>query len=506
MLIKKNWAHSHNFKSIVELVAACDGEKIKKHPLHAPQNANYISPEYISNYIQIMNDHIKLPLLASLRTFGPFTLLNDETSDVTTTEQMTIYATFNYQGTIKEHYTGIIPISKLVGTELSAPNIMKALIKFFDEINVPITQARFFCMDNTNVHSGSRGGLKRYILHEIPMALWVGCGNHNLGLCFKHLLKEFPCVTEFDATLLSLWKYFRYRTLAVNLLQEFAEAYDENQVLPICPSTTRWTSHGRACRALYEGYVAQIGALTVCYNNRKEPEALGIFMAITSETFIASLLILRDVFEAIAPLNLVLQTGNEQLCFTDVKTYVHLTRLKLENLRAGEVKWFKEENFDDMVLKAQQQTLSLPPSARLRSVDTSFGWERYVEDVFEKFLPAFTVQLDNAFEQLEFWMAFDILDLRKLPEKKEVLIQYGDKELQGLGEYYGTQKVKRFEGKSNAQDADIDTTALTAEWLLFKSIMFEKRLWYRSKADRDISRAYLENVQELIKKRESYTP
>ena len=159
-----------------------------------------------------------------------------------------------------------------------------------------------------------------------------------------------------------------------------------------------------------------------------------------------------------------------------------------------------------MVLKTQQQTLSLPPSARLRSVDTSFGWERYVEDVFEKFLSAFKVELDDAFEQLEFWMAFDILDLRKLPEKNEDLIQCGDNELQGLGEHNGTQKVKKFEGKSNAQDTDIDTTTLTAEWLLFKSIMFEKRLWYRSKVDRDISRAYLENVQELIKKRESYTP
>ena len=79
-------------------------------------------------------------------------------------------------------------------------------------------------------------------------------------------------------------------------------------------------------------------------------------MAITSEIFIASLLMLRDAFEAIAPLNLVLQTGNEQLCLTDVKTNVHLTRSKLENLRAGESKWFKEENFDDMVCKAQQQT------------------------------------------------------------------------------------------------------------------------------------------------------
>ena len=71
LLIKKNWAHTHNFKSIVELVAACGGEEIKKHLLHAPQKANYMSPEYISKYIQIMNDHIKLAFCSS----GPLCFL-----------------------------------------------------------------------------------------------------------------------------------------------------------------------------------------------------------------------------------------------------------------------------------------------------------------------------------------------------------------------------------------------------------------------------------------------
>ena len=47
------------------------------------------------------------------------------------------------------------------------------------------------------------------------------------------------------------------------------------------------------------------------------------------------------------------------------------------------------------------------------------------------------VQLDDAFEQLEFWMDFDILDHCRLTEKKEDLIQYGDNELQGLGKHYG---------------------------------------------------------------------
>ena len=196
----------------------------------------------------------------------------------------------------------------------------------------------------------------------------------------------------------------------------------------------------------------------MCYNKRKDPEVLGIFIAITSEIFIASLLMPRNAFEAIAPLNLVLQTGNKQLCLTDVKTYVHVTRSELENLRAGETKWFKEKNFDDMVCKTQQQTLSLPPSARLRSADTSLGWEHYVTAVFKKFLSEFIVQLDVAFEQLEFWMAFDIFDPRKLPEKKD-LIQYGNNKLQDLGEHYGMQKVNRFEGKVNVQDAGTDTIA-----------------------------------------------
>ena len=187
LLTKKNRAHSNSFKPIAELVAACSGEEIKKHLLHAPQNANCMSPEYIPN---IFKSWI---ITSSYLFLHHFVLLahNDETSDVTTTKQMTVYATFNYQGTIKENYVGIIPISKLVGTKLNAPNIMKALIKFFNKIYIPIMQARFSCMDNTNVNSGSCGSLKRYILHEIPMALWVGCRNSKLTLCFKHLLKEF---------------------------------------------------------------------------------------------------------------------------------------------------------------------------------------------------------------------------------------------------------------------------------------------------------------------------
>ena len=74
-----------------------------------------------------------------------------------------------------------------------------------------------------------------------------------------------------------------------------------------------------------------------------------------------------------------------------------------------------------------------------------------------------------------------------------------------MGVFHGTKKVDKFKGKVNTQDPDIDLTALKAEWQLFRTLIFEKHQSYRSKVDKDISRANPENHQELIKKRERYT-
>ena len=55
-------------------------------------------------------------------------------------------------------------------------------------------------------------------------------------------------------------------------------------------------------------------ALTVCLNKRKEPEALGLFTEIKDEEFTTSILMLRDIFDAVHPLNLVIQKGDGLLC------------------------------------------------------------------------------------------------------------------------------------------------------------------------------------------------
>ena len=143
------------------------GKELQAYLLTSPKKATFMSPDFLQKYIQIMDEHLKLPLLASLKC-GPFTFFSDETQDTTSTEQLAIYVTFEHAGKIKEHFIGILPVSKLAGTTLLAQNIMKVLVEFFESIEVSISSCRFSCMDTTNVNSGDQGRLKRLPKHAVP--------------------------------------------------------------------------------------------------------------------------------------------------------------------------------------------------------------------------------------------------------------------------------------------------------------------------------------------------
>ena len=65
-MIRKNWAHSHNFCDIVELVADCGAKEIFSHLPTAPKNAKYLSPLYASKYIETISNYMKQPLLENM--------------------------------------------------------------------------------------------------------------------------------------------------------------------------------------------------------------------------------------------------------------------------------------------------------------------------------------------------------------------------------------------------------------------------------------------------------
>ena len=127
----------------------------------------------MSKYTETMSNYMKQSLLENMCS-NLYSFYTDETSYVTSIEQLAIYATFLRNQSISKHFVSLMPISKEVGAHLSAVNIMSALKNFFVKNDINLQQARFICMDTTNVNSGAKNGLKRHLEHKVPLlkSIW----------------------------------------------------------------------------------------------------------------------------------------------------------------------------------------------------------------------------------------------------------------------------------------------------------------------------------------------
>ena len=143
---------------------------------------------------------------------------------------------------------------------------------------------------------------------------------------------EYTNISSTDATLLALWKYFHYRPLGLNVLKEPAHAYEEHVIIPVFPSATRCRAHGEACKVVYDRYQQLLVALSVALNERREPEAMDRFVALAEEELLTTLLLPRDIIDAIASLNLALGEKLESSCLSDVKAYIDKTQDALKKL------------------------------------------------------------------------------------------------------------------------------------------------------------------------------
>ena len=127
-----------------------------------------------------------------------------------------------------------------------------------------------------------------------------------------------------------------------------------------CSSVKRWTAHERAFKSPCDGYKQILSALSTCVNERKEPDTLGIFQEISPKRFLATNLILHDVFAAIQSLNLILQKVGGSLCLADIPVHLKKTINSLDKLKtASQRSHFRKDKHDIFVKSAVSEIINL---------------------------------------------------------------------------------------------------------------------------------------------------
>ena len=190
-------------------------DEVRKHLDTAPRNANYSFHVAISEYLDAISLWVQHGILRSLKEAAFYSLLDDESTDVATIEELSMCFRWvdNYSSPV-EHFLGLVSLSACDAASIAA---LKA---FLADSDIDAGKLRGQGYDGAATFSGTKNGVQMHIRILAPRALFVHCRAHVLQLCCVSAARCLPSLKKVFATLMSVQKMFHYSPKIFSSLKE----------------------------------------------------------------------------------------------------------------------------------------------------------------------------------------------------------------------------------------------------------------------------------------------
>ena len=107
----KSYAHTTNFDKLVELVVCCGGDDLKRFIESAGRNATYTSKDTVIEFVEAICQWVE-ESLKRLHQAPFYSLMEDECTDISTVEVLSIFCCWIEDGLPVEHFMEIVPLKK----------------------------------------------------------------------------------------------------------------------------------------------------------------------------------------------------------------------------------------------------------------------------------------------------------------------------------------------------------------------------------------------------------
>ena len=309
-----NTSHNRgNFLEWMELVANHD-DIIKKKLQSGPHHALYTSPEIQNNILAIMADLVRNKITSPIKESQMFSLLVDETKDISKVEQMAIVLRYvdKDTATIHERFLTYHPAHDLTAEGLTA-YIQECLSKQGLDPKWIVAQS----YDGAAVMSGKCSGVQARIKQVAPQAEYIHCKAHCLNLCLVDCVKSNEVASRFFALLNLLYTFISSSKSHSIFMHQQSILYPQKQPKQLQrPSETRWASRHGAINALLNTYDAVLATLTEIRSGKdaeKATEACGILAQVSTFQFIICLVVFEKLLSCSKSLSDALQSSNLDL-------------------------------------------------------------------------------------------------------------------------------------------------------------------------------------------------
>lgn len=286
-----------------------------------------------------------------------FSILVDETKDLSKKEQMSFVIRYYYNGSVCESFLAFEAAQRLDAAALSQKIIQILQKHGLHYKNHLVGQA----YDGASVMSGKHTGVQARIKSEAPLAFYVHCNAHCLNLVLVDSVKCIPEANCFFSLLQKLYvfvsgSYVHQRWLEVQR-EMFQGAPRELQRL----IETRWACRYNACKTVRDRLSAIIRLLKEIseeQNGDRAVEARGLLAQIDLK-FVSLLVTFTSVLGEIKYLSDILQSP--QLDLGTAVTLVDSLVDTLESYREGSL---FNDIWDNTLTLTEQCNISATPSGR----------------------------------------------------------------------------------------------------------------------------------------------
>ena len=210
----------------------------------------YFSPVILNEQIAIMGRSLILKLLSDIRSAEWFSLIADESSDVSNKEQLAVC----FRWVDKDYTVHEDPVELIQLPKTDATTITGALKDCLIRLSNPVTQCRGQAYDGASNMAGHLSGVAARIQSEHPSALFVHCFAHCANLCLQTIGCQ--CVPVRDALdlVMELAQLIRFSPKRSSLFESLKAQLSPGSpsLKPLCP--TRWTVRTAAINSVLENY------------------------------------------------------------------------------------------------------------------------------------------------------------------------------------------------------------------------------------------------------------
>ncbi|KAJ8941791.1 hypothetical protein NQ314_010279 [Rhamnusium bicolor] len=164
-----------------------------------------------------------------------FSLILDETTDISTEKSLALVVRFFDEGVVKDRFFGLLKVESC-----TAEAIFNKILDYLIGLDIPLDNLLGLAADNAAVMMGQLTGVQARFKDRLPNLFVLGCVCHSFHLCSSAATKKLP--RSLENFVRNIYNYFSNSSQRLSKLKECQTFMSLKPNKLLHPSRTRWLS------------------------------------------------------------------------------------------------------------------------------------------------------------------------------------------------------------------------------------------------------------------------